>query len=146
LGAHITFYHALCQIDRDVDVIRVHRRNTVRSLRDQLQALVCSGNGDSGFPILRGGDDEDSLRMIGYIGANELEHALSMFFPRVLYEPLTLNDFFPQGIVADNSDDEVHFHTNYERRDMNSSSFSSLLEASDGVDPFDFSVYMDQVC
>jgi len=65
------------QMDRDVDVIQVYRQNTVRSLRDQLQALLCSGNDDSGFPILRKGEDEDRSRMIGYIGANELEHALS---------------------------------------------------------------------
>ena len=51
------------------------RENTVKSLWDQLRELVNAGNSDSGFPILR--SDMDGMRMIGYIGANELEHALS---------------------------------------------------------------------
>ena len=53
------------------------RENTVKSLWDQLRELVNAGNSDSGFPILR--SDMDGMRMIGYIGANELEHALSQF-------------------------------------------------------------------
>jgi chloride channel 3/4/5 len=32
---------------------------------------------DGGFPILRNEPDGDGYRMIGYIGASELEHALS---------------------------------------------------------------------
>ena len=61
-------------------MIRVDRTNTVKSLRDKLQGLVNAGNSDSGFPILR--PDEEGMRMVGYIGANELEHALSEFpFP-----------------------------------------------------------------
>ena len=58
-------------------MIRVDRTNTVKSLRDKLQELVNAGNSDSGFPILR--PDEEGMRMVGYIGANELEHALSEF-------------------------------------------------------------------
>ena len=34
------------------------------------------GNDDSGFPILSKHED-DNQKMTGYIGANELEHALS---------------------------------------------------------------------
>ncbi|KAJ6625582.1 chloride channel [Mycena sp. CBHHK59/15] len=112
---------------RDVEVIRLDHTNTVRSLIDQLQALLSSGNDDSGFPILRrDGDDSDNLRMVGYIGANELEHALS--------------------IVADDPDDEVHFHAEFTHRGFASASFSSLLDSGQGpeVDPFDFSIYMDQ--
>lgn len=54
-------------------------RNTVRSLIGQLQALFATGSDDGGFPILRkdGEDHHDNWRMVGYIGANELEHALS---------------------------------------------------------------------
>ena len=38
------------------------------------------GHDDSGFPILRKDvNDDDGMRLVGYIGANELEHALSMF-------------------------------------------------------------------
>lgn len=57
-------------------MIRVDEENTVQSLRDKLQALLNAGNDDSGFPILRS-DRDDGSRMVGYIGANELEHALS---------------------------------------------------------------------
>ncbi|KAJ7770176.1 chloride channel [Mycena maculata] len=113
---------------RDVEVIQLDHTNTVRSLTGQLQKLLSAGNDDSGFPILRHDDDDhDNLRMIGYIGANELEHALS--------------------IVADDPEDEVQFHPEFiHRGGRASASFSSLLE--DGqvpeVDPFDFSMYMDQ--
>jgi chloride channel 3/4/5 len=65
-------------MDCDVAVIRVDRENSVESLRDQLQALLSAGHDDSGFPILRKGKGEEGMRMVGYIGANELEHALSM--------------------------------------------------------------------
>ncbi|KAI0633238.1 chloride channel [Trametes polyzona] len=113
--------------DRDVDVIRVDRENTVKSLRDQLQELVDSGNSDSGFPILR--PDDEGMRMVGYIGANELEHALS--------------------IVADDPDQIITFHhttPNHHGGHM-ASSISSLAETGSnivGVDPYDFSCYMDQ--
>lgn len=63
------------QTDREAAAIRLDESNTVMSLRDQLLALIKSGNADSGFPILR--EDGDGQRMVGYIGANELEHALS---------------------------------------------------------------------
>ncbi|KAJ7783246.1 chloride channel [Mycena metata] len=111
---------------RDVEVIRLKETNTVRSLIDQLQALLATGNDDGGFPILRrDGDDNDNMRMIGYIGANELEHALS--------------------IVADDPDDEVQFHAESSHRGFASASFSSLLESGQPeLDPFDFSIYMDQ--
>jgi hypothetical protein len=51
------------------------------------------------------------------------------------------------GIVADEAREHVRFHTTYGHGDMASSSISSLVESvgHDGVDPFDFSVYMDQV-
>jgi len=113
--------------DRDVDVIRVDRENTVKSLRDQLQGLLATGNADSGFPILR--SDDGGLRMVGYIGANELEHALS--------------------IVADDAEKTVSFHhpSPYGHGERMASSLTSLMEAGSryaGVDPFDFSPYMDQ--
>ncbi|KAJ6593967.1 clc channel [Mycena capillaripes] len=111
---------------RDVEVIRLGQPNTVRSLIDQLQALLSTGNDDGGFPILRKDrDDHDNWRMVGYIGANELEHALS--------------------IVADDPDDEVQFHAEFSHRGFASASFSSLLESGQpDMDPFDFSIYMDQ--
>ncbi|THH03952.1 hypothetical protein EW146_g10307, partial [Bondarzewia mesenterica] len=99
----------------------------VKRLRDQLQTLVGPGDADGGFPILR--QDEDGERMVGYIGASELEHGLS--------------------IVADDADGTVYF--NSQKRtgfgEISSSSISSLTTADGGaaaIDPFDFSVYMDQ--
>ncbi|KAG7098607.1 hypothetical protein E1B28_000530 [Marasmius oreades] len=110
---------------RDVEVIRLDRPNTVKSLRDQLQVLASFCNDDSGFPILKKNAHDDRMRMTGYIGANELEHALSL--------------------VADEGDEEVHFAHHARRGRIASSSFSSLLEsAQDGLDLFDFSIYMDQ--
>ncbi|KAJ6499237.1 chloride channel [Mycena sanguinolenta] len=113
---------------RDAEVIRLSGPNTVRSLINQLQALLALGNDDSGFPILRKDGDEghDDWRMIGYIGANELEHALSL--------------------VADDPEDEVQFHAELSHRGgLSSASFSSLLDGGQpDIDPFDFSIYMDQ--
>ncbi|EKM81010.1 hypothetical protein AGABI1DRAFT_37258 [Agaricus bisporus var. burnettii JB137-S8] len=112
---------------RDPDVIRLDENNTVRSLRDKLLCLETSGNDDGGFPILRSEPDGDGLRMIGYIGASELEHALN--------------------IVADlDADKEARFHPSYSN-DLTSSSILSLLDGhvrSGSSDPFDFSIYMDQ--
>ncbi|KAJ7579113.1 chloride channel [Mycena floridula] len=110
---------------RDAQCIRLDHHNTVGTLRDQLQSLLASGNDDGGFPILR--KDDDGLRMVGYVGSNELEHALS--------------------ISAYEADEPVHFHSVYERSSFASSSISSLLEADTerlGHDPLDFSIYMDQ--
>ncbi|KAK0460988.1 chloride channel [Desarmillaria tabescens] len=105
--------------DSDVEVIRLDRPNTVESLRDQLQTLLSSGNDDGGFPILRTDNEEEGMRMVGYIGANELEHALS--------------------IVADHGGDEVHFHSAFSYHSL----ASSMLQDY-SADPLDFSIYMDQ--
>jgi len=83
--------------------------------------------------------------MIGYIGANELEHALSSFLTLVFDQYARSDGSVTAGMVADDPGADVYFHTTDDRRDINSSSLSSLLEADDGLDPFDFSVYMDQV-
>lgn len=69
------------QTSRDVDVIRLDEKNTVMSLRDKLLTLNLSGNDDGGFPILRKDVNDDGMRMVGYIGASELEHALSRSYP-----------------------------------------------------------------
>lgn len=61
--------------DRKVETIIVDDRNTVRALRDKLLVAVRDGNGDSGLPILQ--KEETGCKMVGYIGASELEHALS---------------------------------------------------------------------
>ena len=62
---------------RDVPAIKLDEKQTVESLRDMLVEASASGDGDGGFPILRRDAEMDGYRMVGYIGANELEHALS---------------------------------------------------------------------
>lgn len=111
--------------DRDVDVIDVGNLNTVHTLRDQLARLVRAGYADTGFPILNT-DATGKSRMLGFIGGNELEHALS--------------------IVAEKADHPIFFHSDsgqrFRRRTLSSSSISSLIDV-DG-DSFNFSVYMDK--
>lgn len=60
-----------------MDVIHVDARNTVENLRDRLQTLLSSGQDDGGFPILKTTRDGEGRRLVGFIGASELEHALS---------------------------------------------------------------------
>lgn len=111
--------------DRDVDVIRVDRHNTVESLRDQLQLLLNAEHDDGGFPILRPGREDDSLRMVGYIGASELEHALT--------------------VVAEGATEEVRFLNTYAHEELSTSNSSWMEESRQSEnDPFDFSIYMDQ--
>lgn len=66
------------QTDRDVDAIDIGNSNTVRTLRDQLARLVRAGYANTGFPIIDT-DENGKSRMLGFIGGNELEHALSTF-------------------------------------------------------------------
>ncbi|KAF4620845.1 hypothetical protein D9613_000727 [Agrocybe pediades] len=114
-------------ISRDVEVVRLDKKNTVSSLKAQLLSLTSSGADDSGFPIVRRDVNDDGFRLVGYIGSNELEHALAL--------------------VTEDSEDEVHFHTAYSHP-MASSSISSLQDVSQSVniplDPLDFTPYMDQ--
>jgi len=65
------------QMLEDADTIKLDENNTIMSLRDKLIALGRSGNDDGGFPILKKDLNEDGYRMVGYIGASELGHALS---------------------------------------------------------------------
>ncbi|KIK67362.1 hypothetical protein GYMLUDRAFT_37467 [Collybiopsis luxurians FD-317 M1] len=115
-------------IERDADVIRLDQDNTVKSLRDKLQVLLQSnGNDDAGFPILRVDEhNADLTRLVGVIGARELEHALY--------------------VVADHPDEIITFQTTYSHHPLASSSFSSLLDDRNrsSFDIFDFSIYMDQ--
>ena len=46
----------------------------MKELRDKLQRVVSVGYADSGFPILK--QEHLGLKVVGYIGTNELEHAL----------------------------------------------------------------------
>lgn len=53
------------------------RINTVKSLKGLLLQHSASSF-DDGFPILKRDLNDEGMRMVGYIGVNELEHALSL--------------------------------------------------------------------
>lgn len=53
-----------------MDIIQSDELNTVKSLRDKLQEVLRIGFGE-GFPVTN-----SERKLIGYIGTNELEHAL----------------------------------------------------------------------
>ncbi|KAF9070548.1 chloride channel [Rhodocollybia butyracea] len=116
-------------IVRDADVIRLDEENTVITLRDKLQTLLHqTGNDDSGFPILKvddknDEDDEERMRLVGFLGARELEHSLYT--------------------VSDHPDEIITFHATAHHSRV-SSSLASLADDANRPDDFDFSVYMDQ--
>ena len=68
--------------DSDVPVLRADKAHTVRSLTGKLLELVRLGMTDSGFPILvketvdADGRTYSGLRIVGFLGMHELEHAL----------------------------------------------------------------------
>ncbi|KAI0084872.1 chloride channel [Irpex rosettiformis] len=119
-------HHMSDVTDRDVDIIRTDELNDVKCLRDKLQKLVDSGNDDSGFPVVR--EAGEGLRLVGYIGANELEHALT--------------------IVADSPDQAITFRSVDPYGHVPSTSEVSAGESGSimggDIDPFDFSYYMDR--
>jgi len=113
-------------IDRNVDFIRADLLNSVEQLRKQLQKALSTGVNDDGFPVLR--EEDGKLRLVGYIGLNELEHSLSM-----------LGDN-STGLVQFRSADQSH------RLARSGSVSSSLFDGSfGGPDPLDFTLFMDQV-
>lgn len=113
----------------------------------QLTTHGLSGSDDAGLPIVRRDVNDDGYRMVGYIGLNELEHALCS---SIAITPLTpFTDLF-EALVPEDAEEDIHFHTAFSHN-LASSSFSSLQDfnqptASSLLDPFDFTPYMDQVC
>lgn len=76
------------QMDRGCGVIRIDEKNTVKTLYDKLQRSVSVGYADSGFPILKG--DQLNMKVVGYIGMNELEHALGKLLLASAFPDLVL--------------------------------------------------------
>jgi chloride channel 3/4/5 len=117
----------------------------VKTLRDQLLGLVANDD-DGGFPILR--QDDNGSRMVGYIGASELEHALSKTSFESVFS--LVNRPCLLGIVADEADSPVFFHVispfSHGNYGTTTTSVSSLVLSGEpgDVDPYDFSVYMDK--
>ncbi|GMK55767.1 hypothetical protein CspeluHIS016_0208230 [Cutaneotrichosporon spelunceum] len=71
-------------MDRDAPTLRADKTHTVRELTGRLLALVRLGYADAGFPVLvrepaadREGRTFPTLRILGFLGVNELEHALT---------------------------------------------------------------------
>jgi chloride channel 3/4/5 len=130
------------QIDREAEVIYADRVNSVELLRDQLERAVSSGETDGGFPVVR---EEDSLlKLVGYMGLNELEHALSEgCFCSVWPSDETLSSEI--GRAAEHSTGLVHFRSAERSHHLSSSMTPSVFEESIGPDPLDFTVFMDQV-
>jgi len=104
-------------VDSKVEVIRADKEPTVQSLLDQLHRTAGL---DIGSPVLV---REDSiLKVIGYIGHNELEHALS--------------------IVGEDLEAECYFRRTFSPPEIPSS--ASFVEDLTARDPYDFTIYMDQ--
>lgn len=61
--------------DPDVPTLRADKAHTVRSLTGRLLELARKGMGDTGFPVLIK-EGTDRIRVVGFLGMNELEHAL----------------------------------------------------------------------
>jgi len=59
-----------------VQVIRSDRKNTGKSLKELVSDAGFNQGDDGGFPILRSSEHEEGLRLVGYIGVNELGHGL----------------------------------------------------------------------
>ncbi|KAG8904478.1 hypothetical protein FRB99_001690 [Tulasnella sp. 403] len=115
-------YQVLDITDKTLDAIRCDIPNTVRTLSDKLRDAASSGVIE-GFPLITG-----EGKVVGYIGINELEHALA--------------------IVADEPDMECTFHAarRYHPAGFDAeSATTSVVEAGlDFRSPFDFTIYMDQ--
>ena len=70
--------------DRAIPTLRVDKPHTVRSLTGKLLELARLGLADTGFPLLvkepvmEDGRQFGCFRVVGFLGMNELEHALGM--------------------------------------------------------------------
>ena len=81
---HLWSHHTIGSIaEQDLPVLRADKSHTVRSLTGKLLELARDGMADSGFPVLQRepgilGDDRISsgLRVVGFIGMAEMDHAL----------------------------------------------------------------------
>nr|XP_018261404.1 voltage-gated chloride channel [Kwoniella dejecticola CBS 10117]OBR83562.1 voltage-gated chloride channel [Kwoniella dejecticola CBS 10117] len=113
--------------DKTVPILRADKPHTVRSLTGKLLELVRLGMADTGFPILV--KEKSCLRVVGFLGMNELEHALS----ELSDEPdATLN------LMPDDA-------SSHRRRSSAMSIFSFADSYADGQwSPYDLSRYIDR--
>ncbi|OCF37887.1 voltage-gated chloride channel [Kwoniella heveanensis BCC8398] len=111
--------------DRSVPILRADKQHTVRSLTGKLLELVRLGMADTGFPVLR-----SCLRVVGFLGMNELEHALS----ELSDEPDATLNLMP---------DDANSHARARSSAMSIFSFAdSYVEGT--WSPYDLSRYIDR--
>jgi chloride channel 3/4/5 len=73
---------ALEVADKEIPIIRADKPHTVRTLTGKLLELARKGMIDGGFPVLtkeiveHDGRSFAAMRIVGFLGMNELEHAL----------------------------------------------------------------------
>lgn len=78
----------MCEVaDRDVPILRADKLNTVRSLMELVLQVMSHGLVDTGFPVLvketipeEEGRTPFAMRVVGFLGLHELEHALCTSF------------------------------------------------------------------
>ncbi|WVF72754.1 hypothetical protein IAT40_007572 [Kwoniella sp. CBS 6097] len=139
--------------DRSVPILRADKQHTVRSLTGKLLELVRLGMADTGFPVLvkevtanggsgaaglgmglesgiSSGRERSCLRVVGFLGMNELEHALS----ELSDEPDATLNLMP---------DDANSHTRARSSAMSIFSFAdSYVEGT--WSPYDLSRYIDR--
>ncbi len=120
-------------MDRDAPTLRADKTHTVRELTGRLLELVRLGYADAGFPVLvkepaadREGRTFPTLRILGFLGINELEHALNE--------------------LADEPDAEVNLIPDDTLMRSSRLSIFSFSESHEGRhNPYDLSQYIDRV-
>lgn len=120
-------------MDRDAPILRADKPHTVRELTGRLLELVRLGYADAGMPVLvkEAAVDKDGrpypvLRILGFLGINELEHALTALAD----EPDAVMNLIP---------DELGMHSSR-------LSIFSFSESHEGRhNPYDLSQYIDRV-
>ncbi|EIW67300.1 hypothetical protein TREMEDRAFT_34025 [Tremella mesenterica DSM 1558] len=110
--------------DHEVPFLRADKVNSVRRLTGQLLALVRTDMADTGFPLLVK-ENSNSLRIVGFLGMNELEHALRT--------------------LQDEPEAELQLMPNDASRQQSTMSIFSFAESvNDRYDPYDISRYVDR--
>lgn len=119
-------------VDKDAPTLRADKTHTVRELTGKLLELVRLGYADAGFPVLikeRTADNEGrpypTLRVLGFLGMNELEHALN----ELADEPDAIINLIPDDPIT---------------RSSRLSIFSFNESAEGRHNPYDLSQYIDR--
>lgn len=120
-------------MDREAPTLRADKPHTVRELTGRLLELVRLGYADAGFPVLvkeptsdREGRTYSTFRVVGFLGINELEHALT----ELQDEPDAIMNLTPEeGGLHSSRISIFSFNESHEPRN----------------NPYDLSQYIDRV-